>query len=426
MQEITSLLPKIAQNYVKPSAPTPMKMMAASGKLPLPPQHLGLTLVCLAHDPDYNVAQKAVMTFHEQPSAIIQHLLNNNKIPPSVLHFAAQQLQNRPEFTQKIILHKQTPNETIGWMAGRVEGENLVLIAQNQKRHLEHPPLIQELLKNSKLSNEHRVRIIEFALREGLDTGLGLQEIRTYVNDALLTELGIEITEPTPIAEPVAEVVVEELEEFVLEYDIEMIDDGTPTQEELPAVNIDVPTAVASSTHEELPEVDLDTQDETQATEEDALPEVMTQEAQEGKEPPVEEKLTIEQQLLNMSVTEKIKAAIRGNKQIRGMLITSANRLISSAVLKNPRITEAEVIKIASSRSVSEDVIRGITRNREWMKLYQVKVNLVHNPKCPQGISMRLLNHLRPFELKSLVGNKNVPSLISTNAKKLLRQKQKN
>jgi hypothetical protein len=68
---------------------------------------------------------------------------------------------------------------------------------------------------------------------------------------------------------------------------------------------------------------------------------------------------------------------MRGNKQIRGMLVTDSNRLVSTAVLKNPRITENEVIKISASRSVSEDVIRSITRNRDWMKLYPVKGNLV-------------------------------------------------
>jgi hypothetical protein len=120
----------------------------------------------------------------------------------------------------------------------------------------------------------------------------------------------------------------------------------------------------------------------------------------------------------------QIERQSRGFKAL-SRLVTDSNRLVSTAVLKNPRITENEVIKISASRSVSEDVIRSITRNRDWMKLYQVKVNLVKNPKCPQGISMRLLNFLRPNDLKGLVGNKNVPQLISINAKKLLSGKNK-
>ena len=144
-----------------------------------------------------------------------------------------------------------------------------------------------------------------------------------------------------------------------------------------------------------------------------------------AEEPAEAEKLTVEQQILQMSVTEKIVTAMRGNKQIRGILIREGNKLISTAVLNNPRITDAEVIKFAASRGLSEDVIRGITRNREWMKMYQVKLSLVGNPKCPTPIALRLLTHLRAYDLRQLMSNKNIPSVVATNAKKLVKQKKK-
>lgn len=402
MQELISQLPSMAQNVLKPQAPAPMKLMAASGKLPLPPQHMGLMLVCLAHDPDHKVAQTAVNAFQQQPPHILKHLVENPKLLPPVLDFMARQMLNRDDLIQPIILHKQTPNETIAWLAERVNGTALELIAQNQKRQLEHPTLVKSLLGNIHLENQHRSRTIEFALRQNIDTGFQISELRPYVSDDLLRELDIEL-EPTDAA-PVESSTQEDLT-------------AVGTQPELEAVQVE------EFDLEDLEIVMLDDgEGDTGDVDEEGVPLNLVNE-NETADP--EQKLTIEQQLLAMSVTEKIKTAMRGNKQIRGILIMDSNKLVSTAVLKNPRITENEVMKIASSRSVSEEIIRQVARNREWMKLYQVKVNLVNNPKCPQGISIRLLNHLRPNDLKGLVGNKNVPAVIAVNAKKLMSTKGK-
>jgi hypothetical protein len=261
--------------------------------------------------------------------------------------------------------------------------------------------------------------MLELALRQKLDTGLSLDDIRKFVSDELLRELGYDVSTPPPVSEPYEE---SSTQDDLPEFEVEFIDDDSSTQEELPAVAVPLDAGTTQETQRVVvddEEFELELIEIIEDEPEEAA------EPEEPEEPEEEEKLTIEQQILRMNVTEKIKAAMRGNKQIRGMLVTDSNRLVSTAVLKNPRITENEVIKISASRSVSEDVIRSITRNRDWMKLYQVKVNLVKNPKCPQGISMRLLNFLRPNDLKGLVGNKNVPQLISINAKKLLSGKNK-
>jgi hypothetical protein len=64
-------------------------------------------------------------------------------------------------------------------------------------------------------------------------------------------------------------------------------------------------------------------------------------------------------------------------------------------------------------------VLRSIYGNREWLKLYQVKLNLVKNPKTPLPTALRFLPHLRPSDLKDLQGNKNVPSAVQSAARGL-------
>jgi hypothetical protein len=57
------------------------------------------------------------------------------------------------------------------------------------------------------------------------------------------------------------------------------------------------------------------------------------------------------------------------------------------------------------------------------MKNYQIKVNLINNPKVPVGVSMRFLSTLRAAEVKAVAKNKNVPQGLATAARNLMEKK---
>lgn len=143
-------------------------------------------------------------------------------------------------------------------------------------------------------------------------------------------------------------------------------------------------------------------------------------EREEDQEIPDERRLTLTQRIMEMTVAEKIKLATLGNKEARTILLRDTNKLVAVAAVQNPRITESEIIALANSRTVHEDVLRVIYTNREWLKLYQVKLNLVRNPKTPLPTALRFLPHLRPNDLRDLARNKNVPTAVQTGARNLL------
>ncbi len=70
-----------------------------------------------------------------------------------------------------------------------------------------------------------------------------------------------------------------------------------------------------------------------------------------------------------MNVNERIKLALIGDTEARRLLIRDPSREVQMAILKNPRITESEVISIANSRGTSEEMLRAILSNREWYKI---------------------------------------------------------
>jgi len=127
----------------------------------------------------------------------------------------------------------------------------------------------------------------------------------------------------------------------------------------------------------------------------------------------------------DMSVSEKIKMALTGDKEWRMLLIKDINKLVSGSVIKNPRITEAEILLISKSHLNNDDILRDICINKDWTKNYQIKKSLVENHKTPLHFALRFLSGFTDKDLGVLAKSKNVSSVISTQARRLLMNKQK-
>jgi len=137
-----------------------------------------------------------------------------------------------------------------------------------------------------------------------------------------------------------------------------------------------------------------------------------------------QKKLSITQQIMKLNIAKKIEwANKKGNREVRSILLRDPNKLVQLAVMQSPRITEGEVAKVALSRTAPQEVLQYIYNNRQLMKNYQIKVNLINNPKMPVGVSMRFLSSLRMAEVKAVAKNRNVPQGLATAAKKLVEKK---
>jgi len=127
----------------------------------------------------------------------------------------------------------------------------------------------------------------------------------------------------------------------------------------------------------------------------------------------------------NMSVMQKIKLARVGGKEARSMLVKDRNRIVASAVLASPKLTETEVIVFAQNRSIGDEMLRIISNNREWTKNYQVKLALTTNPKTPVSQAVKFLNYLQDKDLRNLMKSRDVPNNISAQARRILTKKGK-
>jgi len=133
-----------------------------------------------------------------------------------------------------------------------------------------------------------------------------------------------------------------------------------------------------------------------------------------------EESLSKYQQIQEMLVADKIKMALTGDKEWRTLLIRESNKQVNTAVLRNPRISEGEVLTIAKNRSSSDELIRIILLNRDWVKLYDMKKALIIHPRTPLQAAMRFMTFLSEKDIKELAKSRDVGQAIVNNARRML------
>ncbi len=351
-----------AWKAVAPGAPKPIRLMAARGLVPgLSGPELACVLYQLTFDEDEAIASQARSTLAELDERILSACVSE-PLPGPVLHALAEPALASTKLLEKLLQNQNLPDQAVLELVPNLSERLCELVARNEQRLLRCPAIIEALYQNPNTRMSTASRCVELAVRNGI-------ELQIPAFKEMVQALGLGPKEEDPVDRALAE--AERDQAFAKAY--------------------------AETAGEELPE-----------------------EGEEGQEE--ERKLSLVA-LHNLTVPEKVRLAILGNAFQRSVLLRDANRLVAMAAIKSPRITELEVVRVAKSPQVSEDVLRYIATHREWAKLYQVKANLVTNPKTPLAVSLRLLPHLRARELKLLSRSKNVPAALRNAAKERLAKK---
>ncbi len=156
----------------------------------------------------------------------------------------------------------------------------------------------------------------------------------------------------------------------------------------------------------------------------DALPDpAALKDAALDAEPDDERRKTLLQQISRMTVSQRVKFAMKGGSDARRTLIRDANKVVQRAVLQSPRLTDQEVEGFASMTNLTDEILRLIGRNRNFRKNYNVIRNLMNNGKAPLDATLGMLPMLNPADLKKLSMSKNIPETLRSSALKLIRQR---
>ncbi len=360
-------LPPPALRLLDVKTPMPMRQMAAKGVSPgLKPHEALSVVVLLAQSSDPALAETAGDTLRKLPPALAGGALVP-QLHAAVLDVVAPLYATDAPMMEKLLSLPQLALATIAHVAGLASEAVCELIATNEERLLAHGAIIERLYMNKHARMSTADRILELAVRNGLDlTGIpAFREAAAAIANELIVE-----AQDEPTFDDVLFTQTDELaQQIVLDLDVE-------------------------DTHVLDPET--------------------------GEEKVADRVLPLHAQLAQMSVSQKVRRAMLGTATERMVLVRDANRLVAAAAIKSPTIQENEVVRISASRAVSDDVLRLIAMDREWTRSHQVKVNLVSNPRTPFAFAARLILHLREHELKAIAKSKNVTGAVSTAARNQL------
>lgn len=365
-------LPEAARKVLK--GPPPLKMMAARGMAPLPPPALLSVLYALAYDADEKLAEAAKGSLAKLPDTVLNGALGAPDLPAAVLDDVVNRLRDREGVIDRVLVHPALAIDTVLAIAKTANEELCELLATNEQRLLEHPALIEALYLNPRLRMSTADRICELAARNGVKPNIpGFDDIAAALQNQLIPEAG----ESTPSDDFFREALDE------AEQELELLLAETA---------------------------------EGKVKEDDDL----VERDEEGKETTKKRWKKVEKRLEDMNVSEQIRVALVGTAQQRSVLVRSPTRMVYMAAITSPKMQESEAVKISASRQVPDDVLRYIAGKRDWIRLYEVKRNLVMNPKTPMGIALQMLPHLRDNDVKGLAKSKNVSSALKTAATQLV------
>jgi hypothetical protein len=387
----------IVQAIVAGTAPQPARLMAAKGLLPLAAEDLLEALVHLREDGDAEIASAADATLAEQSQEVFLGAASADMASPRVLTYLAARADCERKVHEAVAMNARTPDAAIVALAAASrEGAVLELLTVNQQRLIRAPAIIDAVLANPARTREAERRVTE-TRREFFEKERGAQQIAEEMRargmtaaaefvesaESIGASAGLTTDDAWLIASHI-EVADEDLDDSWLP--LERFEELLAESEEQRAANLE--RIIADAT------------------------------AEVGDIAP--ERISLIRRIMLMGVKDRIKLAMKGDREARSILVRDSNRIVSTAVVHNPRITDQEVESIAAMRTVSEDVLRQIGVNRAWARVYPIIHNLARNPRTPLATAVTILTRLQTRDLQAISQNRNVSEAVRRQAYRLI------
>jgi regulator of extracellular matrix RemA (YlzA/DUF370 family) len=392
--EITSTN-AVVKSIISGKAPAAARLAAARGLLPLPQADLLEALVHLSADNDPNVAGAAQSTLKSQQPADLLSVAKSSDAAPAVLGHLASLPNADRDLHEAVTGNSNTPDEAIAMLARLTADASLIeFITLNQQRLIRAPAIIDAILLNPARTPEAERRVKE-TRREFFEKERGArqiaQELRARGNSA-----AAEFFESAELANITGDLTVDDA--WLIAQHIEVsdadIDDSWLAREFIEELMVETPEQIAAN---------------AQA--------VINAERLEGNASP--ERISLIKRIMFMTVKDRVKLAIKGDREARGILVRDANKIVATAVVHNPRLTDHEVENIAAMRTIAEEVLRLIGMNRQWARSYPIIHNLARNPRTPMATAVHILSRIRTKDLKAIGLNRNVSEAVRRQAYRL-------
>jgi regulator of extracellular matrix RemA (YlzA/DUF370 family) len=393
--EITSTNP-VVKAIISGSAPQPARLAAARGMLPLQQSDLLEVLVALTTSDDAEIASAAGETLNAENPEDLLIAASAEDTAPNVLGYLATQPGAKQDLYEATILNAHTPDQALAKLAAATPHSSLLeLITINQQRLVRCPEIIEAILQNPACSGEAERRARE-TRKEFFEKERGARQIADELR-ARGQSAAAEFFETAELSTAIGEITLEDA--WLIAQHIE-VSDADLDESWLPA--------------ERYEDLITESPEELAANVQRVLE---SERLQLGEVKP--ERVSLIRRIMFMNTKDRMKLAMKGDREARSILIRDSNKVVCSAVVKNPRITEQEIENIAAMRTVAEEVLRLISLNRAWARSYTIIHNLARNPRAPVPTVVNILPRIRTKDLQTLSQNRNVSEAVRRQAYRL-------
>ena len=134
---------------------------AARGLVPLPPWEMARAIATILSRTESALAPIAEESFKDLPAEALKDAVLSRGVMPGQLDAIARRTHERAVL-EPLIRHKAVADETLAWLAERVEPHLQDVIVTNQVRLLAAPVIVEKLFENPHLSSDIKRRADEF------------------------------------------------------------------------------------------------------------------------------------------------------------------------------------------------------------------------------------------------------------------------
>lgn len=120
--------------------------------------------------------------------------------------------------------------------------------------------------------------------------------------------------------------------------------------------------------------------------------------------------------LPQLPLGQRITLARRGPARVAGALVASGHPQVLEIALDNPRLTEAQVLKVLWHDKLPQVVVLTVANHRKWSQHYNVRLALVRSSSTPLSIVLSYLPQLTVVDLRELAA----PGIVPENLRKYL------
>jgi len=417
-------LPEAVRLMVSQESPAERRLMLARAALPLPPGDLLTVLAWLVrNDSVPEVVRTARDSVDAIPWPVLSGAISAHEHPGVLDYLARDHGANHEGVWSLVAGNRNAADVTIAHIARHGRGPVLEQIASNQMRYQRFPAIVEALYYNPETRMGTVSTVLENAVRLGVDLSQipGYQEIVASIfgeeEARKILERGGEATDAAPDGRAAGQAPEREAPPPVVDLPVE---DLALQAESTGDTGLDQVMAEALGTT--IPGGEGEAAPGDIGDEDFYALLAATADGGSGQEEEKEDRRT--EALWNvvgrMTVAQKVRMALIGDEAARSLLIRDSRRMVFLSVLKSPRLTDREIANFAKNRALPEEVTRAIASNRDWTRLYPVKLGLVTNPKCPPVMAASFLKSLTNRDLKHLIQSRDVPGYILRQAKQLL------